>query len=85
VAVLLPFFIVVIGIAVPAAVIGFALMSRGRWKEALIEVSDALKLQYDPGSLMKSARVYGMRGAFHVKVDSYTVSSGQSSRNKAKQ
>ncbi len=64
--------------AVAALVVGITLLTRGKWKATMLAVADGLKLQYDPGSFTKSASAYGMHDAFHVKVDSYTVSSGNS-------
>ena len=68
------------GTAIAVVAIGFGMLSKNRWRQTLMDVSDALKLQYDPGTWMKAARAFGTSGKFHVTVDSYTTSSGNSSQ-----
>lgn len=67
-------------VSVAAIGIGFSLLTRGKWKQTMQAVADSLKIQYDPGAWNKSASAYGLVNRFHVKVDSYTVSSGNSSQ-----
>jgi len=62
--------------ALMALVIGHAFLSKEKWKKSVKAVADALQLQVDPGSFTRSASAYGLRGPFSVKVNSYTVKTG---------
>lgn len=78
---------VVIGLFITVLVGGFvalaayAGMQRTKlFRASLQALAGDLELYFDPGSFLKSARVYGEINGDHITVDTYTVSTGKSSQ-----